>query len=57
MVESVEAKALDSDLAVVKVDQQKVTDLIIEMDAEIRKCNAVVAEFAGSTLRTRPPTT
>lgn len=50
MVESVEAKALDTDLAVVKVDQQKVTDLIIEMDAEIRKCNAVVAEFAGSTL-------
>lgn len=50
MEESVEAKALDTDLAVVKVDQQKVTDLIIEMDAEIRKCNAVVAEFAGSTL-------
>lgn len=50
MVESVEAKALDTDLAVVKVDQQKVTDLIIEMDAEIRKCNAVVAEFEGSTL-------
>lgn len=50
MVESVEAKALDTDLAVVKVDQQKVADLIIEMDAEIRKCNAVVAEFEGSTL-------
>ena len=52
MEESVEAKAqvIETELAVVKVDQQKVTDLIIEMDAEIRKCNAVVAEFEGSTL-------
>lgn len=50
MGESVEAKALDTDLAVVKVDPQKVTDLILGMDAEVRKCNAIVAEFAGSTL-------
>lgn len=44
------AQVIETGLAVVKVDQQKVTDLIIEMDAEIRKCNAVVAEFEGSTL-------
>lgn len=50
MGESVEAKALDTDLAVVKVDPQKVTDLILGMDAEVRKCNAIVAEFEGSTL-------
>lgn len=50
MGESVEAKALDTDLAVVKVDPQKVTDLILGMDAEVRKCNAIVAEFDGSTL-------
>ena len=50
MAEQEEAQVIDTELAVVEVDQQKVTDLIIEMDAEIRKCNAVVAEFAGSTL-------
>lgn len=50
MGESVEAKALDTNLAVVKVDPQKVTDLILGMDAEVRKCNAIVAEFEGSTL-------
>lgn len=44
------AQVIETGLAVVKVDQQKVTDLIIEMDAEIRKCNAVVAEFEGSAL-------
>jgi hypothetical protein len=50
MGESVEAKALDTNLVVVKVDPQKVTDLILGMDAEVRKCNAIVAEFEGSTL-------
>lgn len=50
MGERVEAKALDTDIAVVKVDPQKVTDLILGMDAEVKKCNAIVAEFEGSTL-------
>ena len=50
MEKSVEAQVIETGLAVVKVDTQKVTDLILGMDAEIRKCNAVVAEFEGSTL-------
>lgn len=50
MTECEEAKALDTGLAVVKVDTKKMTDLILDMDTEVRKCNAVVAEFAGSTL-------
>ena len=50
MEESVEAKALDTGLAVVKVDTKKMTDLVLDMDAEVRKCNAIVAEFEGSTL-------
>ena len=45
-----EAKIIENDLALIEIDTGEVTSLILGMDAEIRKCNAVVAEFAGSTL-------
>lgn len=45
-----EQKAKGTELAVVEVDAEKVTSLILAMDSEIRKCNAIVAEFDGSTL-------
>ena len=57
MVESVEAKALDTDLAVVKVDQQKVTDLIIEMDARSGSATPWWRSSRARPWRTRRPTT
>lgn len=43
-----EAKIIENDLALIEIDIDEVTSLILGMDAEIRNCSDIVAELKGS---------
>ena len=50
MAEQTEARVIETELAPLRIDRDKVTDAVLEMESALQKCNAIVAEFEGSTL-------